>query len=430
MQSFYFGRYTLSSCVAVAMLAGCGGSQPPIGAPGAMPQSPAFGTVRAAHGLVAASSSFSVVQTFRYGHPEGALLDVGGTLYGTTVGAGRNDGSVYSINPKGVKKALHSFKGYPNDGAGPQGDLIDVNGILYGTTSAGGSCRFGTVYSISITGTEKVLKNFCGPESFPSGGLLNVNGTLYGVTKYTYITGKSGRFGDLFSITTSGKYKVLHVFDGKLDHLQGAEPNAGLVDVNGTIYGTTEYGGWGCTIQNHAGCGTVFSISADGKFKLLHRFVGGSDGAFPVAGLIDVNGTLYGTTFGGGTGTYAGCGELGCGTVYDVSASGDENVLYNFLDGSDGSHPNANLLESGGALYGVTEYGGGMNLGAIFTFSTSEKESVLHGFDGSQGEYPDGALIEMNDVLYGTTYRGGDTCLGGGSRQRAAGCGVVYAYPL
>lgn len=29
-------RYRLCSCVAVALLAGCGGSQPPSGAPGAM----------------------------------------------------------------------------------------------------------------------------------------------------------------------------------------------------------------------------------------------------------------------------------------------------------------------------------------------------------------------------------------------------------
>jgi hypothetical protein len=31
-----FDRFALSTCVAAAMLAGCGGSQPPIGAPGAM----------------------------------------------------------------------------------------------------------------------------------------------------------------------------------------------------------------------------------------------------------------------------------------------------------------------------------------------------------------------------------------------------------
>ena len=39
MRTQDFGRYALSSSVAAAMLAGCGGSQPTIGQPGAMPQS-------------------------------------------------------------------------------------------------------------------------------------------------------------------------------------------------------------------------------------------------------------------------------------------------------------------------------------------------------------------------------------------------------
>jgi hypothetical protein len=38
MKSLGLGRYALSSCAAAALLAGCGGSQPPIGAPGTMPQ--------------------------------------------------------------------------------------------------------------------------------------------------------------------------------------------------------------------------------------------------------------------------------------------------------------------------------------------------------------------------------------------------------
>jgi hypothetical protein len=49
MKSLKLGRYALSSCVATAILAGCGGSQPPIGVPGAIPQSPAIAT-RADHG--------------------------------------------------------------------------------------------------------------------------------------------------------------------------------------------------------------------------------------------------------------------------------------------------------------------------------------------------------------------------------------------
>ena len=42
MMSLNLGRYALCGAVAAALLAGCGGSQPPIGAPGAMPQSSAL----------------------------------------------------------------------------------------------------------------------------------------------------------------------------------------------------------------------------------------------------------------------------------------------------------------------------------------------------------------------------------------------------
>jgi hypothetical protein len=59
-------------------------------------------------------------------------------------------------------------------------------------------------------------------------------------------------------------------------------------------------------------CGTVFSIAP----TVLHSFNGGNDGANPEAGLRNVKGTLYGTTeYGGGTG----CGGIGCGTVFSVT---------------------------------------------------------------------------------------------------------------
>src|ERR1700678_2677551 len=51
MKNLDFGRCALGICAAAVMLAGCGGSQPPIGASGAMPQSPAqqgFGVQRPA----------------------------------------------------------------------------------------------------------------------------------------------------------------------------------------------------------------------------------------------------------------------------------------------------------------------------------------------------------------------------------------------
>jgi uncharacterized repeat protein (TIGR03803 family) len=55
--------------------------------------------------------------------------------------------------------------------------------------------------------------------------------------------------------------------------------------------------------------GTVFSITTSGTLTVLHRFGGSGDGDEPVAGLINVNGTLYGTTRAGGE-------KGGYGTVF------------------------------------------------------------------------------------------------------------------
>lgn len=59
-------------------------------------------------------------------------------------------------------------------------------------------------------------------------------------------------------------------------------------------------------------------------YSVLYSFRGGSDGAFPHAGLTNVNGTFYGTTSDGGNGCSS---SLSCGTVYRISVSGAESVL-------------------------------------------------------------------------------------------------------
>ena len=110
-------------------------------------------------------------------------------------------------------------------------------------------------------------------------------------------------------------FKVLYRFPGGRN---GALPVASLIDVNGTLYGTTSFGG---LLDCPGSCGTVYSMSTTGVEKVLYRFAGGSDGATPESSLVDVNGTLYGTTaFGGG----APCPTGGCGTVYSISTTGNE----------------------------------------------------------------------------------------------------------
>jgi uncharacterized repeat protein (TIGR03803 family) len=144
-------------------------------------------------------------------------------------------------------------------------------------------------------------------------------------------------------------YSVLYSF--KPDSKDGIFPSAGLDNINGTLYGTTKAGGGdGCL--NSLGCGTVFSVTASGKETVLHRFNGGSaDGATPLASLLSINGTLYGTTAGGGADSN--------GTVFSITTSGKETVLHSFGGRSaDGQDPVGDLINANDTLYGTTRLGG------------------------------------------------------------------------
>jgi len=168
---------------------------------------------------------------------------------------------------------IHPFGRSKGDGANPVADLIDVGGTLYGTTVGGGSDGSGTVFSITPNGVETVLHSFARNAhdgGLPMGRLLNINGTLYGTTAY----GGKNDGGTVFSMTLSGSVKVLHSFGSTYSYRQngGAVPRAGLINVNGTLYGTTALGGNGPGCASGDYCGTVFSVTRSGQFKLLHNF--------------------------------------------------------------------------------------------------------------------------------------------------------------
>jgi uncharacterized repeat protein (TIGR03803 family) len=419
-----FAQFALTISLAAALLVGCGGSQSAISASGAMPQTPAS----APTGIVARRSvprsSYRVLYSFAGGsdgaYPAAALIDVNGTLYGTTSQGGGSGckyhiyqiagcGTVFAVTTSGTEKVLYSFRGL-YDGWNPQAGLVDVNGTLYGTTAAlFNGCDYilgcGTVYSVSLSGTEKVLYGFGNGSTYsgfyPVAGLIDVKGVLYSTTdgggaRYPY--GK----GTVFSVTISGQENVLHSFAGGSD---GAFPQAGLVDVKDVLYGTTVNGG-------SAGGGVVFNITPAGVEKVLHSFAGPPDGSEPSSAPINVKGILYGTTTYGGQHYQCNVGtqNSGCGTVYRVSATGAEMVIYSFAGLSDGAVPVAGLTELNGALYGTTQYGGtSPGGGTVFKISASGRESVLHRFGKTRGDgaNPVASLIDVNGTLYGTTYSGG-----------------------
>ena len=114
------------------------------------------------------------------------------------------------------------------------------------------------------------------------------------------------------------------------------------------------------------------------------------------------SGNLYGTT--------TLCGTSNAGTVWELSPNGsggyNENILYNFTGGVDGSTPDAGVvLDSAGNLYGVTISGGDSSGdGVLYEVSPSGTQTVLHTFSSAtDGSTPiGGVLVGADGNLYGT----------------------------
>ena len=372
-----------------------------------------------------ASATYKLLYTFQGGtdgqNPQGQFVNINGTFYGTTQYGGANgSGTVFTITPAGVEKVLYSFKG-GSDGSQPAAGLINVNGTLYGTTIYGGN-GLGTVFSITPAGAENVVYAFLnnGADGYvPTSPVIYVNGLLYGTT----FEGGAHSTGTVFSVTLAGVENVIHSFGGGSD---GSLPNSlytagSAVRVHGDsgersdvkIYGTTQSGG-------AHGSGTVFAITQAGVEKVIYSFSGGADGSTPRAGLVYANGAFVGTTSVGGG---SGCSNLGCGSVFSIQPGASESVLYSFApSGANGSYPMANLVVLPSGLYGTSKLGGANGEGTVFSVTPSGAEKVLYSFKGgTDGFYPEGGLSGVPGTLYGVTYFGGTTGCGG------YGCGTVYS---
>jgi len=283
----------------------------------------------------------------------GVVFDKAGNLYGVNSWGGSGGcpdpgcGTVFELSPPTQKGgawtettiyAFQSVLGNVKDGFTPAGSVImDQAGNLYGTTSLGGNgpCILlgsatgcGIVYKLSPPKqkggqwTETILHNFqSGTDGyFPWGDLaFDKNSNLYGATQFGGGKGTTcnqfygGTCGTVFKLSPpskkKGKWKedILHSFAGVAKNQQsgdGAIPNGGLIlDSQGAVYGTTQFGGYQKGVCNPGGCGTALQLSPPtqkgGSWAetLLHEFNADSNEAQPGTGMtFDGNGYLYGTT--------------------------------------------------------------------------------------------------------------------------------------
>ena len=254
----------------------------------------------------------------------------------------------------------------------------------------GGTYGDGLMFKITTAGAFTTLPTFNGNNGMhPVGGLVQgSDGNFYG----TAYEGGAYGYGTVFRMTAGGALTTLVSFD----NTDGGYPSPVLVQgSDGNFYGTTEEGG-----KN--GLGTVFKMTPTGIFTSLYSFSGGSDGAIPVAGLIQgVDGNFYGTAYEGGADGY--------GTVFEITSSGAFTTLYTFTGGNDGGYPWGGLVQAAdGNLYGTTSEGGTYGYGTVFQIAPTGQLATMVQFDGYSGANPAAALVQGTDGnLYGTTENGG-----------------------
>jgi len=277
--------------------------------------------------------------------------------------------------------------------------------------------------ALALAQTETVLHSFAGGRDggYPASRLiLDPQGNLYGTT----FGGRNTQagYGTVFKVAPGGRETVLHNFTGGAD---GANPSGGLVrDGQGNFYGATQSGGSSTTFcSTIKGCGTIFEVSPTGVEQVLYTFPGGNggDGFDPSGPLVrDAQGNLYGLTYGGGAYT--------CGTVFQLTPTGTETILYSFNCLSTGLGGFGGLIQDPqGNLYGASLEGGSFKCafgcGLVFEVNATNQFSLLYGFSGLDGYAPVGDLIRDSDGnTYGTTIFGGSNP----SCTDSLGCGTVF----
>jgi uncharacterized repeat protein (TIGR03803 family) len=200
--------------------------------------------------------------------PQAALIsDSTGALYGTTYyGGSGGAGTVFKLTPpaKGetawTESVLYAFQN-GTDGGLPLASLtLGKEGVLYGTTTAGGNVGCGVVFTLTppsdgeTAWTESAIYSFidtdgCGPVSNVT---LNPDGSLVGTTPYY-----NGGYGVVYELTPpsggQGPWTstILHQFT---DEGEGLVPMAGLLKIGKSYFGTTYEGG-----RNNTG--TVYKLT-------------------------------------------------------------------------------------------------------------------------------------------------------------------------
>ncbi|MFY9646853.1 MAG: choice-of-anchor tandem repeat GloVer-containing protein [Terriglobales bacterium] len=261
-------------------------------------------------------------------------------------------------------QVLYPFYG-PNETVTNPVDLISDGAGNFYFADTNDNTVYKMVHDANGSWTEETLHTF----NSGAGGLaVDATGNLYGVTSFD---GSYG-YGSVFELSPgSGGWTETDLYSFNPENgSDGWYPSAVVLDGKGNIYGTTYYGGvFQDPYCNGFGCGTIFKLTHNPDSSWSETILYAPlfiDGAYPVsAPVLDAAGNVYGA---GSEGGPSNClsrdgGQLGCGTIFQLSPQQDGSWTFNRIhsfQGSDGAEINAPfIIDKSGNIYGTAYHGGG-----------------------------------------------------------------------
>lgn len=282
------------------------------------------------------------------------------------------------------------------DGSNPYGDLTLASNLkLYGMTYQGGSSNAGVIFELDPK-TKLYTKKF----DFDG---LNFGKNTYG----TLVEAKQGKLygmtfqGGVYDFGTLFEYDFLNDTCIKLFDFDGTNSGRNpysslLLAKDSNLYGMTTYGG-----QEDYGVLFKYDLTTKSFSKLIDFGLNNGNNPFGEPIQAD-NGLIYGLTYSGGVNDM--------GTLFEYDPVNLNFVLKQEFDGiNTGSYPLGSLHISNDKFYGLTQYGGLNNVGALFSWELSSNSLIkLLDFSDTIGKNPTGNVIVTNDgMVYGKTQSGG-----------------------
>jgi len=297
---------------------------------------------------------------------------------------------------------------------------VPADGNFYGTTTAGGAYGKGAIFRMTPGGGGATLVSFTGEGGLAKGEAPDTGLVLGndGALYGTTLAGGTDDYGTVFKVTTGGQFTTLVEFTDN-GAVKGSVPSELILGGDGNFYGLTQAGG-------ASGLGTVFKMTSGGAVTTLVEFTGTSGnrlGSNPIGALAYSDGTLYGVTQFGGT--------LDLGTVFRVATNGSSFlslVEFTGVTGAKpGSYPSAGVsVHPDGGIYGTTEGGAfdstSVDLGTVFRVTPGGTFTLVKRLTEATGWAPAGSLCVAGDgTIYGTASSGGTESRGTVFKITAAG---------